>query len=148
MPIIEYPFQAKGFTKLSPILPIIIVNPDNGFVFPTWGLIDTGADDTSIPEHIAKKLGHDIKSVRPYSGYAAGGIIDVYKHTFSIDILSMNENGQVNENDTIIKISRRRIGVISDLHCVLLGVEDFLKKYVVTIDYPRQVFSIRKPKRK
>ena len=30
----------------------------------------------------------------------------------------------------------------------LLGVENFLRDYVVTIDYPRKAFSIRKPRKK
>jgi len=146
MPIIDYPFQAQGpFSELSPILPIIIINPENRWQFQTWGLIDTGASATTIPGFIATEIGHNIERVKPTPGLGAGGAVDVYEHTCSINILSMAQDGKVNKDEIVIKVSRRRIGVINGLHYVLLGVNDFLKKYVVTIDYPRKVFSIQKP---
>jgi hypothetical protein len=63
----------------------------------------------------------------------------------------MDNNGNVTESDIVIRISPRRMGIINNLPVVLLGVNDFLKRYILKIDYPRQVFSIRfptKPQRK
>jgi len=31
-----------------------------------------------------------------------------------------------------------------NLHCVLLGVKTFLSNFRLTVDYPRQLFSIRR----
>ena len=144
MPIVDYPFQAQGtFSEPKPILPIKITNPHNDFVFFSWGLIDTGADSTAIPGWIAKKLGHDIKSGKLSDCIAGGGLIRIYEHTCCIDILSMDKNGRVDDNNMAITIPDGRIGVLEHLPFVLLGVNDFLRNYVLTIDYPKQVFSIR-----
>jgi predicted aspartyl protease len=77
MPINNYPFKTNEKIFLpSPILPIRIINPHNGFDYLTWGLIDTGAANSAIPEHIAKTLGHDIRSVKPIPGFGASGNFD------------------------------------------------------------------------
>ena len=132
MPIVDYPFQAQGvFSQSSPILPILITNPHNGANFQTWGLVDTGAMATVIPGFIARSIGHNIT---------------VYPHTCSIDIWSIDNNGNVNENDVVIRIPSRSMGVINDCNCVLLGVNDFLKRYILKVNYPRKVFSIRHPR--
>lgn len=148
MPIVDYPFQAQGkFSQPSPLLPILITNPHNGSQFRTWGLLDTGAIATVIPGFIARIIGHNVENVASFSGNGAGGQLTVYPHACSIDILSMDSNGKVNEeNDIVIRIPPRNVGVINGLPGVLLGVNDFLKKYIVKIDYPRQVFSIRLPR--
>jgi hypothetical protein len=147
MPIVDYPFKAQGvFSIPSPILPVLITNPHNGANFRTWGLVDTGAVATVIPGFIARNIGHNVENVATSSGDCAGGQITVYPHTCNIDILSMNSNGNVNENDIIIRIPPCKMGVINDCQCVLLGVSDFLKKYILKIDYPRKIFSICLPK--
>lgn len=147
MPIVDYPFQAQGvFSQLSPILPIKIINPRNGLEFQTWGLVDTGSDATIITGYIANKIGLNIDSVQSSPGEGAGGSFDVFEVACSINILSMDEDGNVNINDVVIEIRHRRIGVIRDLRYVLLGVNDFLKKYVLTIDYSREIFSICRPR--
>jgi len=147
MPIVDYPFQAQGvFSQSSPILPILITNPHNGANFQTWGLVDTGAMATVIPGFIARSIGHNIENVAPFHGAGAGGQITVYPHTCSIDIWSIDNNGNVNENDVVIRIPSRSMGVINDCNCVLLGVNDFLKRYILKVNYPRKVFSIRHPR--
>ena len=147
MPIVDYPFQAQGvFSEPSPILPILITNPHTGTNFRTWGLVDTGAAATVIPAYIARTIGHDVEVVAPAFGRGVGGQVNVYAHTFSIEILSMDGNGKVNENDIVITIPPCRIGVTSNVDRVLLGVHDFLKRYILKIDYPRQIFSIRHPR--
>lgn len=148
MPIVNYPFQAQGvFSQPSPILPILITNPHSGFNFRTWALVDTGAMATVIPGFIARIIGHDVESVPYSSGKGAGGNLSAYLHTCSIEILSMDNNGNVTESDIVIRISPCRMGIINNLPVVLLGVNDFLKRYILKIDYPRQVFSIRTPQK-
>ena len=148
MPIVDYPFQAQGvYSQPSPLLPILITNPHNGARFRSWGFLDTGAVATVIPAFIARIIGHNVENVASFHGNGAGGQLTVYPHTCSIDILSMDSNGNVNEeNGIVIRIPPSNVGVIIGLPGVLLGVNDFLKKYIVKIDYPRQVFSIRHPR--
>jgi hypothetical protein len=147
MPISNYPFQKKGNLPLrSPILPIRIVNPSNGFEYKTWGLIDTGAFDSAIPEHIAKTLGYDICSVKPTDGLGAGGCLQAYPHTFKIDFFEMSGEGIVNSNKIVHTISKRYIGVIQKLPYVLLGVKEFLGKFVLIIDYKDKRVSVKHPK--
>jgi len=147
MPIVDYPFQAQGvFSEPSPILPILITNPDTGTKFRTWGLVDTGAAATVIPAYIARIIGHDVEVVAPAFGRGAGGQFNVYPHTCSIEFFSMDGNGIVNENDIVITIPPRYIGITDNVDRVLLGVQDFLKRYILKIDYPRQIISIRHPR--
>jgi len=145
MPILDYPFQhIQGYTY--PALPVRIVNPDSGVQFKTYGLIDTGADASIIPGYIAEFLDHNVRRGTPCGGSTGSGVETVYEHTCRIDILRINDDGTVSD-DVAIRIPERGkyIGVLEHCQFVLLGVSDFLHKYVLTIDYPRKVFSIRKP---
>lgn len=145
MPIANYPFQSEGpFSEPAPILPLIIINPDNGYEYDTWGLVDTGADASVIPGHIAEYLGHNIEKGKYRPGYTGGGSTDVYEHKFIIEVLEMEEDGFVNDNVVVsIPNKGKYIGVMRNCPYVLLGVKDFLKKYVLIIDYQKQFFSIR-----
>jgi len=146
MPVSDYPFQASpDIPTPSPILPIKIINPDNGKAYMTWGLVDTGAFQTAIPGHIAQAIGHNINAVKAMDGYGADGALSIYQHSCSIEIFKMDSKGIVDINTVVHTISRRRIGVIKDLPFVLLGVREFLKKFVLTVDYPQQQFSIKRP---
>ena len=147
MPIVDYPFQAQGaFSQPSPILPLLIANPHNGNNFRTWGLIDTGAMATVIPAFIAGIIGIDIGSIPSSPGKGAGGDLTVFRHLFSIDILSLDGDGNVIENEIAIRIPPRSMRIINNLPGVLLGVNDFLKKYILKINYPLQIFSVRLPR--
>lgn len=146
MPIRDYPFQAHPQIPIpSPVLPIRIINPDNGKDYKTWGLIDTGAVQTAIPGHIAETIGHNINAVKSIPGYGADGALKIYQHSFTIEIFKMDANGIVDADSIIHTISRRRMGVIKDLPLVLLGVREFLKKFVLTVDYPQGRFSVKSP---
>ncbi len=143
MPIRRYPFRtSEKILVPSPILPIRVTNPDNGFDFDTFGLVDTGADHTSIPEFIAKSLGHNITAVKPSMGIGAGGTFDVYPHTFQIDVFRTDDKGMVDTDDVVYTIKRRKIGVINGLPFVLLGVGDFLRRFFLAVDYPSRQFSV------
>ncbi len=37
------------------------------------------------------------------------------------------------------------IDFLPNLHCVLLGARTLLSRFELTIDYPRQLFSLRQP---
>lgn len=147
MPIVDYPFQAQGkFSEPSPILPLRIINPKNSFEYLTWGLVDTGATSSTIPDYIAIALGHDPTKGKLCPGFTGSGPTNVYEHTCRIEILEMDSAGRVKDNVILtIPDKGKYIGVLEGCPFVLLGVKDFLKKYVLTVDYSQQVFSIRKP---
>jgi hypothetical protein len=145
MPIVNYPFvYVQGSPK--PALPVILQNPANGFEQLTWALIDTGADYTVIPEFIAKDLYHDIThaSVKKSDCTGVGGIAITYQHTFRLRILESVGKGNIS-NKTVIQIRKRLFAVVQGLNTMVLGENDFLKKYILTIDYTKKLFSVRSP---
>lgn len=137
MPIANYPFVDISRTGVpKPGLPVILTNPANGFAFGTWALIDTGADNTVIPEFIAKKLYHDIahKSVQTSACLGISGTATTYYHTFRLKVLGLNRKGEVLYNKIAIKRNKRLYAVIRGLHIMVIGENDFLKKYILTIN--------------
>lgn len=148
MPIANYPFvDINGTGVPKPALPVILTNPANGLSFGTWALIDTGADSTVIPEFIAKKLYHDIahKSVQRDTCLGVSGAVTTYFHTFRLKVLGLNRKGDVLCNKTAIKRNKRQYAVIRGLHLMVIGEDDFLKRYILTINYPKKMFSLRLP---
>lgn len=147
MPIANYPFVDISGTGSKPGLPVILTNPANGFSFDTWALIDTGADNTVIPEFIAKKLYHDVthKSVKTDTCFGISGTATTYHHTFQLKVLGVNRKGNVLRNKIVIKRNKRQYAVIQGLHIMLIGENDFLKKYILTINYPKKTFSLQWP---
>lgn len=149
MPIVDYPFQIQGkFRRPAPILPLKVVNPDNHFEYLTWGLIDTGATASIIPDYIAIELGHRLTEGKLCPAFTGSGDAVVYEHTGHIEVLEVKADGSVNEDTVIITIPHKgkHIGVLEGCPFVLLGVNDFLTKYVLWIDYTKQIFSVRHPK--
>lgn len=148
MPIDSYPFRVSAECPFNkPLVPVVLYNPANDFSYETWGLIDTGADMTCIPEYIAKALYHDVRNHKAKKDMSSGigGEVKVYMHTFSLDVLYSDSNGKVTPNRFAIRIPKREFAVVPNLHMVILGEKDFLKNYVLTIDYPNKNFSLKKP---
>ena len=148
MPIVNYPFQAMiPGARRRPILPLRIRNPDpdSGQDFDTWGMIDTGADRIFIPSQIAEVINHNVVFGDPKSIITASGNTTAYEHTCEIQIFAMGQNGQVDYGNMRITIPPKHIWVLPDLDKVILGVDDFLADYILTIDYPNQMFSVRLP---
>src|SRR6185369_13687401 len=135
MPITKYPFTTiSPGAPPRPMLPICIHNSVTGMKYRTWGLIDTGADDCAIPAVIAPVLGHTLNLGRPASIGTAGGAATVYAHETAIDILSINDHVTV-----VHSIPNTPVDFCPGLDTVLLGVDQFLSTFVLTIDYPNQV---------
>lgn len=143
MPILEYPFVIlqKGSIP-RPMLPIKIVNPDSGLTVPAWGLIDTGADDCAIPARYAPMLGHDLLKGKEKRVGTGNGVTVAYAHTTTIEILKVDGDA-VDETTIVERVVDTPIDYMPNLDTVLLGVENFLGRFVLTIDYPRYCFSIR-----
>jgi predicted aspartyl protease len=147
MSIINYPFQAETplFPQPQPLLPLRIINPHSRLDMRTWGLIDTGAKTTHIPRSIAESLKHECEKGTLVKVPTAGGEVKAYLHTFAIHILGMDMDGIVNESNVEAVIAEQPIAVSDLCSIVLLGVKEFLAHYILEIDYPKQVFSLRRP---
>ena len=157
----RFPFvRIRETAEYRPLLPITIINPENNLDDFGWAIIDTGADRSAFPEHVAKKIYHDIKNKKTKIDYieTAGGFVKVYKHTFEIKIHAMKMVGpNIKIGKTVIRIPNMLVDVIplitennegkpvhTSFRQIVLGVEDFIKNYVVTFDYPNRTFSLSK----
>jgi len=136
MPIRNFPFlDIYKDNHPRPWLPIRIVNPHTGKHFDTFGLIDTGADECSVPAFLAYEIGHDLNKGIPNTTNTAGGMATGYAHTTKIDIFNL-------EGKCVHTISDIPIDFMPNLPCVLLGVNNFLDQFKLHIDYPGFNFSI------
>ncbi len=79
------------------------------------------------------------------SGFGASGNFDVYPHTFKIDIFEINRKGTVNTNQVVHTIPQCHIGVVCNLPFVLLGVKEFLSRFVLLVDYKNKRVSVKHP---
>lgn len=139
MPLTECPFILWPDGIYRPTLQIQIINPHTGKNLRTHGLIDTGADECAVPGVYADLLGHNLlageqKKLSTGNGEAVG-----YSHTTRFEIFNPSD-GKVAYiiNDTPIDF-------MLNLHVILLGVHSFLSKFILHIDYPRKIFSIKNP---
>ncbi|GBE06711.1 hypothetical protein BMS3Abin10_02368 [bacterium BMS3Abin10] len=142
MPIRNFPFLTltpDNFPR--PWLQVTITNPHTGKKLSSFGLIDTGADECTVPAFMAWELGHNLaRGVKKEIGTAGGKAI-AYTHTTSIKIRDARQKG----NDVVYIIPDTPIDFAEGLDCVLLGVNLFLDNFILTVDYPKQVFSLHKP---
>lgn len=154
----NFPFIQKNIhSDPKPILSLWLGNSHDELAgrVPLWGLIDTGADQSIIPESAAKEIGHfmDQTGVRKGRLDGIGGGVNVWFHTFDIKIcLAKMVKGSVfiDYKKPLITVPEVELAVVPDKHYkgdAILGVADFLKDYILTINYPRQVFSLETPSR-
>ena len=113
-----------------PWLPVVIKNPHTGKSQSVLGLIDTGADECAIPAGYAPLLGHDLQAGVAKSINTGNGITTAYSHTLCFEI-----NG--------IHIDNVMIDFLPNLRVVLIGVKSFLSRFIVTIDYKNNKFSLK-----
>jgi predicted aspartyl protease len=146
MPIDSFPFIRAYRTdpKKRPWLFIRVKNPDTGHSFPTAGLVDTGADECCLPASYADLLGHNLTAGTVKKINTGNGITTAYGHTCTVEILDTNLLFQGKER-IVHTIEETLIDFMPNLHCALLGVRTFLNQFVLTIDYPKEIFSIRRP---
>jgi predicted aspartyl protease len=146
MPFETFPFfrAYPADPKKRPWLFIRLKNPDTGKVFSTVGLVDTGADECCMPACYADFLGHNLTAGTAKKINTGNGITTAYCHTCTIEILDTNLLFK-GKQKVVSTIEKTLIDFMPNLHCALLGVGNFLSQFILTIDYPREVFSIRKP---
>jgi len=132
MAVIEVPFTKFSPQDLPrPWLPVIIKNPHTNQSVKVYGLIDTGADECAIPAYYAPIIGHNLQAGTQKSISTGNGITTAYAHT-----LCFETHG--------ICIDNVLIDFMPNLNIVLLGTKSFLSNFVLTIDYKRSVFSLKK----
>jgi len=141
MPRQEYPFIRYEYDDGTvdehghTCLPIKITNPKAGTSAITWGLVDTGADSSLFPATLAQDLGHTLKGEGVKSSVTSGieqTNVPTYKHTFRMDLLSWDLK------KTVWSAGKIEIDCAESNPPVLIGVEDFLRKFRITIDYPKE----------
>jgi hypothetical protein len=66
------------------------------------------------------------------------GVTTAYSHTATLAILNF-------QGDHVVTIEETLIDFMPNLHIVLLGVKSFLSRFILTIHYPNQTFSIQWP---
>jgi len=76
-------------------------------------------------------------------GTASGGA-KAFAHTSKIEILGIRSNG-LPSSKVLFTINDTPIDFIKRCGASLLGVDEFLAKFILTVDYPRKAFSIRNP---
>lgn len=139
MPIKDCPFTNCGNNIYRPLLPIRIINPHTGKGYKTFGLIDTGADDCAVPAVFAPILGHNLQAGESKVISTGNGETIAYAHTTKVEIYHP-ETGE-----SLYIIDDTPIDFMPNLHVTLLGVNSFLNRFVLTINYPAKRFSIKYP---
>ena len=137
MPINECPFTNCGSGIYRPILPIKILNPHASKGYRTFVIIDTGADDCAVPAVYAPLLGHNLQTGQQKIISTGNGETIAYAHTTRFEIFHPS-TGKI-----LYIINDTPIDFMPNLHVVLLGVNSFLSRFVLTIDYPQKKFSIK-----
>ena len=140
----DYPFTPVSDDIARPILWIRVINDNANRSVIMPALIDTGADECGFPASIASGLGYKLKSVHPKTIVTASGETIAYPHPAKVEVLAMNSAGQPTY-DVVHTIDETPINFIEGLEGFLLGTRNFLSDFILTINYPRQIFSIRKP---
>ncbi len=130
MNIIDKPFTIIREGDIPrPILHVTIRNPNTGSVFRTIALIDTGADECSFPASFASLTGHNLLAGQQKEIITGNGKTIAYAHKISLEV-----NG-FRKKDVLVDF-------MPNLHIGLIGVKNFLKEFILTINYPEQKFSL------
>ena len=146
MPISDFPFLKASAADPTPRpwLFVRIENPATGAFVHTIGLIDTGADECCLPAAFASLLAHKLTAGTPKTMNTGNGTTTAYGHTCTIDIFDTRLL-LAGQEKIACTIPQTTVDFMPNLHCVLLGAKALLSHFELTVDYPRQLFSIRKP---
>ncbi len=95
-------------------------------------MIDTGADECALPASFAPLLGHYLHAGSKRQIKTCNGVTTAYAHTLRIQILHFSTH------DVLIDF-------MPNLHVPLMGVKSFLGKFILSINYPKEIFSLQLP---
>lgn len=134
---IEFPYLKlfKG-DKPRPLLPVKI-NYKRGSE-DVLALLDSGADFTFIPRHIASEVGLQLKPKNMMEVTGVGGMVQVFKTQATLVFMIDDE-----------EIALTRVNVLvpeePDFRFTLLGRDTIFKEFVITFDeYEKKVIFERK----
>jgi len=129
----DYPFTViKPGDLPRPYLPVTIINPETNRKLNVYALVDTGADECAFPASFAPLLGHNLQSGQAKRISMGNGVTIAYSHTTRILIKGFSTE------DVLVDF-------MPNLNIPLLGVRSFLSTFVLTVDYPNNVFSLLLP---
>lgn len=135
MSIRNYPFSIIRLGDIArPYLPVTIINPDSNKQIKVYALIDTGADECAFPASFAPLLGHNLLAGQPRKISTGNGVTIAYSHITRIII------EEISTQDVLIDF-------MPNLYFPLLGVRSFLVNFILTVDYPKKVFSLLLPEK-
>lgn len=148
MPIQYYPFTPIAPDCSRPMLWIRVGNAHtDAHAIIVRALVDTGADECAFPASIAAQLGHHLrKGVARRTIRTASGKAKAFSHTSRVEVLAMRADG-LPGTEVLYTLPETPIDFIEGCESFLLGARNFLKPFLLEIDYPAEVFSIRKPSR-
>lgn len=137
MPINNFPLITHSDGRAQAYLRIRITNPHKGRNYLNYGLVDTGADECVIPAAYAPLLGHDLHAANSSKEIITGsGVTIVYPHTTKIDILHPITGEIIYTTENML------VDFMPNLNITLLGVKNFLGKFILNINYPENKFSL------
>jgi hypothetical protein len=149
MPIVEYPFLAFAPRSMwRPLLPVEIVNPHTRQAVQAYGVVDTGATVCAFPLENADDIGIKLGPEHRFHLESAGNEREAYGYTVMIRVFAILQAVRrdiYTPPTPVIELADTRIAFIRGLKCPVLGVKGFLDRYVVTVNHPRQEFSVRVP---
>ncbi len=139
MPIANTPFTTLEDSFRRPYLSVKIINPCTGKGYKTYGLVDTGADECAVPASIANIIGHNLQAGEPKYIDTGNGTTIAYKHITKFEIY------HTITHELLYTVQDTPIDFMPNLHMVLLGANNFLSKFILKVNYPKNVFSIKHP---
>ena len=144
MPIRDYPFTKITPDFSRPMLWIRIGNPHaNTSPILAKALIDTGADECVFPASVASLLGHRLADGLFRKRISTvGGATEAFAHTSRVEILSTRPDG-LPASKVLYALEDTPIDFAKNCSVFLLGVRNFLSNFILKIDYPHEVFSLR-----
>jgi len=140
MPIKDCPFTLCSGGIYRPILNLRIINPHTNKTYRTYGIIDTGADECAIPASYSILLGHNLRSGKKRIINTGNGKTVAYSHITNFEIFHPITGKH------LYTVDNATVDFLPNLKTVLLGVNNFLNNFILTIDYPRNLFSLKIPK--
>jgi len=149
MPIVEYPFP--WFSPRSPqrpLSPVEIVDPHTQQSVKGVGVLDTGATLCVFPFEHAGAMGISLEASDKFHLESGGHERDAHEYTVAIRVFVVvqpKRGGIYTAPAPVLELARVRAAFVRGLEYPILGVEDFLDTYVLTVNYQRQQFSIRVP---
>lgn len=149
MPVHNFPFikPTEKFQRAKPWLAIRLTNRKNNRSCRTFGLIDCGADHTTLPMYIAEQMRCDLPK-RGKRIQTAGGLATVYTYDdCKIEILDSKafsgSTKAVEDLKVVDTIENVSVDFAHTVKNPLLGVDGFLEHFVLEINYHQMVFSLR-----